>query len=1234
MMKKVLAVVLSVVLLCSVLPLQVFAREIKYFDFLPKRTKYLEHTGGHYNEDNPDEYIYDIRFAPGDIVRITAFDNNETDYTCVRNGETGELEFRAETGDVITLDELHITTSQEYGDRWFYMDGEDNHHEFTVELEGEEATASLEIVKNTVTNITFMQGEQRRYRFETDGEWKTDGQGQPYFHYALQYVSAGDMLIVGKEGVDYYYEAVWSEQEQQFYFRDEAGTDTIDIGPGGIEFTDNQAEEPFTVGDDNAYTVHYAGYTCEVSVTVDTTNITLSYTPKEPITAYLNTNGFWDTDGEGNPYFFYNGVMCISDGDILTVTDNTGESTDYISRWNAETDEREFVSAAGDVIAGSEVHCTDEQEEHHFQLGSENYFYIEYNGMRAAVPVTVKQNPVSAITFTPAHPAEICENTGGAWKTDTDGTRWYDYTIPAFQEGDVLSVTFTESGETVDYTYGSDAQTYEDHFYDAAGNILENEDELYHTRSGRWSLGDENYYKVVYFERESASIPVSIVQSNIKSLEYIPNQKQVMYFELDGEWDTDAFGNPFFRYNLPGVGEWDALIITYLDGTKKTYYAYWDYQPDLGYYEYEFNCHDDGSSFLASELEFGSNQYAEHFGIGEENAYYVTYLGQTAAVPLTIIAAPQIKAVELICAQQQQYIENTNGYWTTDEGGNDYYYYETPSIDYDYSIKITNEDDTVTLYTYDINDDGFTVFMDEQGNELDSKMLSVERDSSIRWTVGGSNEYWISYFGVNSNKLSVEIVKNPVQEIFYTPVVTPVYLEHSNGYWTSVWETDEPYYRYFLPRQRLGDVLTIKDDKGVLTDYTLTECEDGERYYQSAAGKRIDSYKVDFEADQAQTHWVPGNQNAYTISYGGATVTLYVTVAENNVQDISFVPAKPIVLEEGTGGRYIEYEQLYIYDMPVYTGDKLVVTYRDNEVVEYVFDQENGILKSADGRIIDDDNVNLYSTQNLDPWAPGTNSFFIEYAGIEKEVSLQITQTFTAREVAPTCTDWGYTLHTSPDGSISYRSDYVSARGHDFSLMVMNEQTKRTDEGSEEGLTYYYTCSRCGESCKNEGGAYFTPGCGAILGHVDMERRVGAAKISLYRGEELVDCIEVHDSLDFRLERIDPGTYSIKITANNAPSITIEGLTVAANEALELSKSDNPALCNLYLAVGDVNDDERVDIADVSKLLSNGIYGLNDDSMDFESRWDLKPDDVINVLDIGVMLKEENYGTCAKVLQY
>ena len=396
-MKKVIALILSIVLLCSVLPLQVFAREIKYFDFLPKRTKYLEHTGGHYNEDNPDEYIYDIRFARGDIVRITAFDNNETDYTCVRNGETGELEFRAETGDVITLDELHITTSQEYGDRWFYMDGEDNHHEFTVELEGEEATASLEIVKNTVNNITFLQGEQRHYRFETDGEWKTDGQGQPYFHYALQYVSAGDMLIVGKEGVDYYYEAVWSEQEQQFYFRDEAGTDTIDVGPGGIEFTDNQTEEPFTVGDDNAYTVHYAGYTCEVSVTVDTTNITLSYTPKEPIVAYLNTNGSWETDAGGSLYFHYSGTTRTQDGDTLTITDSEGESTEYIARRNAQSDCPEYVSAGGEVIDGSEVRFIDEQYQTHYKPGSDNYFYVEYGGARAAVQVTIQENPVSAI---------------------------------------------------------------------------------------------------------------------------------------------------------------------------------------------------------------------------------------------------------------------------------------------------------------------------------------------------------------------------------------------------------------------------------------------------------------------------------------------------------------------------------------------------------------------------------------------------------------------------------------------------------------------------------------------------------------------------------------------------------------------------------------------------------------------------------------------------------------------
>ena len=269
-MKKLLALVLNAVLLCSVFSFQVCAREIKDFQFFPHKTLYYQGVDGHFDEEDPDRFIFNISFMPGDIVRLKDFDNLDTDYTCVRNPQTGELEFRAENGDVIALDELAIYTEQEDGGDWRFVEGEENLHSFTVILEGNEADAQIRIAKNPVLYISYESNGEQRLGFERDGEWKTDEQDSPYFHYALQFVREGDFLCVGTDGYEYYYAAVWSEEQQQFYFKPtEEGVEPLYIGPDGVEFEDTQASNHFTIGADNYYTVNYMGQSYEIQVVIE-----------------------------------------------------------------------------------------------------------------------------------------------------------------------------------------------------------------------------------------------------------------------------------------------------------------------------------------------------------------------------------------------------------------------------------------------------------------------------------------------------------------------------------------------------------------------------------------------------------------------------------------------------------------------------------------------------------------------------------------------------------------------------------------------------------------------------------------------------------------------------------------------------------------------------------------------------------------------------------------------------
>ena len=83
-----------------------------------------------------------------------------------------------------------------------------------------------------------------------------------------------------------------------------------------------------------------------------------------------------------------------------------------------------------------------------------------------------------------------------------------------------------------------------------------------------------------------------------------------------------------------------------------------------------------------------------------------------------------------------------------------------------------------------------------------------------------------------------------------------------------------------------------------------------------------------------------------------------------------------------------------------------------------------------------------------------------------------VNHNYTAKVVAPTCTEKGYTLHTCTNCGDSYKDTYVNALGHDYKLASEKTATCTTD-GEK-----IYTCSRCGdtktETVKATGHSYTT----------------------------------------------------------------------------------------------------------------------------------------------------------------
>ena len=68
-----------------------------------------------------------------------------------------------------------------------------------------------------------------------------------------------------------------------------------------------------------------------------------------------------------------------------------------------------------------------------------------------------------------------------------------------------------------------------------------------------------------------------------------------------------------------------------------------------------------------------------------------------------------------------------------------------------------------------------------------------------------------------------------------------------------------------------------------------------------------------------------------------------------------------------------------------------------------------------------------------------------------------VNHNYTAKVVAPTCTEKGYTLHTCKNCNDSYKDTYTNATGHNFGEWIVITVPTSTNAGEEQRI-----CSICG----------------------------------------------------------------------------------------------------------------------------------------------------------------------------
>lgn len=469
-------------------------------------------------------------------------------------------------------------------------------------------------------------------------------------------------------------------------------------------------------------------------------------------------------------------------------------------------------------------------------------------------------------------------------------------------------------------------------------------------------------------------LPAAERAEAVTGIEYINQSPVVCYFETSGYFDTDIYGEEYFKYDGFGYTTGDILRVSF-EGIAEPIDYVATFNEEQSRMEFVSG---DGDVILLNSIRIETNQETTHYTVGSDNYYNVCYKGFTAPVQVTVVES-DLKAVEYIPVKNIEIYENSGGEWKNDDG-EEYYDYYTPSFKTGDIIRLTLKGNRVVDYTYGYNeDDEDYFFYDSEGNILEERNeLFTTKGANGRWSLGSDNNMYIIYKDVYSAPVTVTIVENPVKDIKFVPAKQATYIEGTHMYY-DLW--DEAYY-YDNPGFETGDVLTVTDKNNNEKAYTYNG-EEGN--FIAADGDVIEGASVSCYNNQSDTAWTVGSNNAYKVEYMGKSVTLYVTITENPVKSIQFIPAKTTVYFEGTHMNYDWQDDAYYYEEPGFqTGDVLKVTDNKNKTTSYTaeYRDSNGFgFYSADGKFIDYSDIRLKSDQREKAWSVGDNEYTVEYFG-------------------------------------------------------------------------------------------------------------------------------------------------------------------------------------------------------------------------------------------------------------
>lgn len=249
---------------------------------------------------------------------------------------------------------------------------------------------------------------------------------------------------------------------------------------------------------------------------------------------------------------------------------------------------------------------------------------------------------IKDFNYIPKENYVLIENDRGSFKVDNNGNKYFYYE-GVQQYEDILEIIHKDGTKSV-YKYEGYYDDYV-HYENSNGEELKGVDSngkykrpnfLTNQENVHWKLGTNNYATIEFLGIEK-KIPVTIAESPVKAIKYIPLSN--VSHTKNANAATNGTDRIVVTYEGTERRIGDKLEVEYKDGTKKTY-TYkeidkeWESDGELhSYFNEDF--YDSENNIIESEVYINTSPYT--WKIGKDNYLIVRFLGAEYKVPMEVV---------------------------------------------------------------------------------------------------------------------------------------------------------------------------------------------------------------------------------------------------------------------------------------------------------------------------------------------------------------------------------------------------------------------------------------------------------------------------------------------------------------------------------------------------------------------------------------------------------------------